>query len=1049
MNPDGPDQVENWNRVKPTSEGEEALLYPLSAIRKTGILELAACRAWEDFGQSTLVVYIGPTRSLVRERVCDWRNKFAQLGAKIAELTGDVDPDLSQSVAADAHLICTTPEKWEVQWRTRRKQVCLYLIDEVHSIGEPERGPLLEAILTRTVVRPLNKKSPPRFVAVSATVANPQEIGKWLGRNVAYKVREFDASSKACPVSTIVKAFPCSANKSSYSFDIGLDFKLPSIIMDYAPRGKSTLVFVSTRNAAVQCAKRLVKSQCWFTSRTLENELSEVQTKLSDSKLIDVVQRGVAFHHAGLNLKDRLLVEESFVKGLIGVLITTSTLATGLNLPAYLVVVRGTTMYNGGTVSEYPSSKVLQMIGRAGRIQFENSGQAVILTQQQHLARYEALLAGKLENVESYLHLDLFRHLNAEIALGNVKNRHECVDWLESTFFFVRAEARSRRAGKMAEFRAFVEALGCAFSRSYMSFDGFSNLISALRGTAPVSEFSPKAFLWQLSTLPDLGNSQIRVGEKSILRKLNSKLSCKVTEKPPEWRASHKAFIMLLSKLESIEIPDSASLRLERISMMKVVKRASRCLYESILILWQQPDLCETIGIHLTFTMAFSISLLAKSCRCETWYDSQFCALQLDEIGPTRAARLVEGGFTSFDSIANAEARMLEIVTQTNPPFGSRLQQQVASKVPRYLLHWDSSDGVPVITAELRNRDTLRQRSSALMLVGDDSDSVLILTRLSHEELHRKNTFELPVNASWTRLHICLIDENIVGVDKEGFMEKPTMDIHSTPDTCGDSSRTAGTPWKAGDSLIRGSMKICGKDGTCNTWLAKVLESRNQEELSDDPLLVPTARAEKIVQEYDLSRSQYRPRRNLPRDATPSSNIGDTTPDSLEEILEQLQGEESQNDDSGLNEGQRSGIEVTIPSLDDRQNAASATASKKTRVSRTTRITKKKTPANYCRKDPRRRCGSVPENSTGAVSTSPGEPPLLRTQAESENVGLDQKSGAENPTDSCTHSSAERERRIRKPSTQPQYVDAKEPDDSDWEVYLSHTDALLKRMLSQ
>lgn len=84
------------------------------------------------------------------------------------------------------------------------------------------------------------------------------------------------------------------------------------------------------------------------------------------------MQNGVAFHHAGLNSSDRVLVEESFLKGIVGVLVTTTTLASGVNLPAYLVVIRGTTMYSGGSVSEYSSSQILQMIGRAGRIQVKS-----------------------------------------------------------------------------------------------------------------------------------------------------------------------------------------------------------------------------------------------------------------------------------------------------------------------------------------------------------------------------------------------------------------------------------------------------------------------------------------------------------------------------------------------------------------------------------------------------------------------------------------------------------------------------------------------------
>lgn len=72
-------------------------------------------------------------------------------------------------------------------------------------------------------------------------------------------------------------------------------------------------------------------------------------------------------------------------------------------------------------------------------------------------ARYEALLGGQLENVESFLQRDLMRQLNAEISLSNVKTAEDCVDWLKCTFFYVRAEERSRSACRNAEFETSIE----------------------------------------------------------------------------------------------------------------------------------------------------------------------------------------------------------------------------------------------------------------------------------------------------------------------------------------------------------------------------------------------------------------------------------------------------------------------------------------------------------------------------------------------------------------------------------------------------------------
>ena len=58
----------------------------------------------------------------------------------------------------------------------------------------------------------------------------------------------------------------------------------------------------------------------------------------------------------------------------------TSTLAMGVNLPAHLVVVKSTQHYTCGVYTEYTETQVLQMIGRAGRPQFDTSATAVIMT---------------------------------------------------------------------------------------------------------------------------------------------------------------------------------------------------------------------------------------------------------------------------------------------------------------------------------------------------------------------------------------------------------------------------------------------------------------------------------------------------------------------------------------------------------------------------------------------------------------------------------------------------------------------------------------------
>ncbi|KAJ9614521.1 ATP-dependent DNA helicase MER3 [Cladophialophora chaetospira] len=151
---------------------------------KTVIMELAICRlVAECKGQDFKVVYQAPTKSLCAERYTDWQKKFSILNLECAELTGDTDFSQLRNVQK-ASIIITTPEKWDSvtrKWKDHAKLmqlVKLFLVDEVHILKD-ERGATLEAVVSRmkSVVSNI------RFVTLSATVPNSEDIATWLGKN--------------------------------------------------------------------------------------------------------------------------------------------------------------------------------------------------------------------------------------------------------------------------------------------------------------------------------------------------------------------------------------------------------------------------------------------------------------------------------------------------------------------------------------------------------------------------------------------------------------------------------------------------------------------------------------------------------------------------------------------------------------------------------------------------------------------------------------------------------------------------------------------------
>jgi ATP-dependent DNA helicase HFM1/MER3 len=120
---------------------------------------------------------------------------------------------------------------------------------------------------------------------------------------------------------------------------------------------------------------------------------------------------GVAVHHAGLSQQDRSAVEKAYLSGDLSVICCTSTLAVGVNLPCHMVIIKNTVSYEAGAIKEYSDLEVMQMIGRAGRPQFDTSALAIIMTKMQQVKHYEQLLSGQ-ERLESWLVAEkhVFKH---------------------------------------------------------------------------------------------------------------------------------------------------------------------------------------------------------------------------------------------------------------------------------------------------------------------------------------------------------------------------------------------------------------------------------------------------------------------------------------------------------------------------------------------------------------------------------------------------------------------------------------------------------------
>ena len=408
---------------------------------KTVAAELAMWRTFREY-PGTKVVYIAPMKALVRERVKDWGSRFQrQMGIKLVELTGDNTPDTSSIREAD--IIITTPEKWDGisrSWQTRSyvKQVSLVIIDEIHLLGG-DRGPILEIIVSRMNYIASQVENPVRIVGMSTACANATDLGGWLG--VKEGLFNFRHSVRPVPLEIYIDGFAPQAGFCPLMQSMNRPTFLA--IKNHSP-AKPVIVFVASRRQTKQTATDLVNF-CGMEEnprrfvRMSDDDLQLNLARARNQSLQEALSFGIGLHHAGLVESDRSLVEELFANNKIQILVATSTLAWGVNLPAHLVVIKGTQFYDAKIqgYKDMDLTDVLQMLGRAGRPQFDTSGIARIFTQDSTKDFYKQFI-NKGFPVESSLHNVLDDHLGAEIAAETIVSKQDALDYLTWTFFFRR-----------------------------------------------------------------------------------------------------------------------------------------------------------------------------------------------------------------------------------------------------------------------------------------------------------------------------------------------------------------------------------------------------------------------------------------------------------------------------------------------------------------------------------------------------------------------------------------------------------------------------------
>jgi pre-mRNA-splicing helicase BRR2 len=442
---------ENILLCAPTGAGKTnvamlTMLNILGQFRKEGLEDNKGNNGNMYDLRSFKIVYVAPMKALVQEVVKNFSKRLSAYGISVKELSGD--SSLTRQQIADTQVLVTTPEKWDVvtrqgEGRAYTQLVKLVILDEIHLLHD-DRGPVLESIISRVIRQVETNAEPVRLVGLSATLPNYADVATFLRVKPDKGMFFFDHSYRPVPLQ--MQYIGITERNAFKRFQLQNEICYEKAVLQ-RKNNNQMLIFVHSRAETGKTAKALrdlalERDELSFfvkeggaTQEILREEIAAVK----NGDLKEVLQYGFAIHHAGMARADRELVEDLFSDGHIGVLCCTATLAWGVNLPAHAVIIKGTQIYDPskGRWAELSPLDVQQMLGRAGRPQYDSEGEGIIMTAHNELQYYLSLMNLQLP-IESQLIKSLPDHLNAEIVLGTVQTITEAVDWLSYSFLYVR-----------------------------------------------------------------------------------------------------------------------------------------------------------------------------------------------------------------------------------------------------------------------------------------------------------------------------------------------------------------------------------------------------------------------------------------------------------------------------------------------------------------------------------------------------------------------------------------------------------------------------------
>ncbi|KAL9966164.1 hypothetical protein ACROYT_G024201 [Oculina patagonica] len=411
------------------------------------------------------VLFILPFVSIVQEKVKSLTQFAVELGFLVEEYAASRGQIPPRNRRKKKSVYIATIEKANALVNSligenRISTLGLVVVDELHMLGEAGRGATLEMCLAKLMF----VSSTTQIIGMSATLSNIADLKTFLKAEVysndfrpvelkefvkvghdIYKVpKPTDPEEESGRVVRRINNKP-GQNKELLMRDPD---QLLALVLEVIPQ-HSCLVFCSTKKNCQTLALLLVNFMPRELCQVKAMERHQLMKALYNEAcglcpvLKQTIPFGIAYHHSGLTMDERKLIEDGYSQGVLCLLTCTSTLAAGVNLPAKRVIIRAP--YVGRSVLS--KSQYKQMIGRAGRAGIDTSGESILIIKDADKPKIQHLFSGPLESCCSSLLIDNGKGLRAMlltlIGLKLCTTSEELRQFMQNTLLAVQSKSQS------------------------------------------------------------------------------------------------------------------------------------------------------------------------------------------------------------------------------------------------------------------------------------------------------------------------------------------------------------------------------------------------------------------------------------------------------------------------------------------------------------------------------------------------------------------------------------------------------------------------------